>query len=65
MRLAAGFWPPRLLNLSEIRGRILAAQITESQRFAERFCSPRFRNLGRILDAEIPRDLGSFLGVEI
>ena len=65
----------------EIRGRILAAEIYGSQRdsgqdfgrrdlvisarFAAGFWPPRFRNLGRILAAEIPRDLGRILAAEI
>ena len=57
----------------EIRGRILAAEIWKSRKdFGRRdleisagFWPPRFSNLGRILAAEIPRDLGRILAAEI
>ena len=64
MRFAAGFWPPRFRNLGEIRGRILAAEISKSwpdsrqdfglpdlgisARFVTGFWPPRFSNLGAI-----------------
>ena len=54
MRFAAGFWPPRLLNLGKISAGLWP---------------PKFRNLGEIrgwiLAAEIPRDLGRILAAEI
>ena len=31
LKMSAAFWPPSLLNLGEIQGRILAAEIEESR----------------------------------